>query len=168
MRHIESVMRMAEARARMHLRESVREDDVDAAIGERHFVLVVRIHTRGGSEGYPHPPLCTMFGPSRGAASTVSGVTSSLMDYAYTWYSTRTLLNSYSTSPQLVDSLSNHALYCTGLLYHSIVSLEAILLHSCVSSSCRIDLESVSLWGILICCRETRSRSVKTYWRVCT
>lgn len=34
-RHIESVMRMAEARARMHLRESVREDDVDVAIGER-------------------------------------------------------------------------------------------------------------------------------------
>eukprot|EP00904_Undaria_pinnatifida_P012237 jgi/Undpi1/8143/HiC_scaffold_24.g10614.m1 len=31
-RHIESVMRMAEARARMHLRESVREDDVDVAI----------------------------------------------------------------------------------------------------------------------------------------
>ncbi|CAN0038423.1 unnamed protein product [Sphacelaria rigidula] len=31
-RHIESVMRMAEARARMHLRESVREDDVDLAI----------------------------------------------------------------------------------------------------------------------------------------
>ncbi len=34
-RHIESVMRMAEARARMHLRESVREDDVDVAIGEQ-------------------------------------------------------------------------------------------------------------------------------------
>lgn len=34
-RHIESVMRMAEARARMHLRESVREDDVDVAIGKR-------------------------------------------------------------------------------------------------------------------------------------
>ena len=33
-RHIESVMRMAEARARMHLRESVREDDVDVAIGK--------------------------------------------------------------------------------------------------------------------------------------
>ncbi|CAM9343704.1 unnamed protein product [Ascophyllum nodosum] len=31
-RHIESVMRMAEARARMHLREGVREDDVDVAI----------------------------------------------------------------------------------------------------------------------------------------
>ncbi len=31
-RHIESVMRMAEAHARMHLREFVREDDVDAAI----------------------------------------------------------------------------------------------------------------------------------------
>ena len=34
-RHIESVMRMAEARARMHLRESVREDDVDVAIGKQ-------------------------------------------------------------------------------------------------------------------------------------
>lgn len=44
-RHIESVMRMAEARARMHLRESVREDDVDVAIGERLFrTLLVRIH----------------------------------------------------------------------------------------------------------------------------
>ena len=31
-RHIESVMRMSEAHARMHLREYVREDDVDAAI----------------------------------------------------------------------------------------------------------------------------------------
>ncbi|GMH49227.1 hypothetical protein TrLO_g9969 [Triparma laevis f. longispina] len=31
-RHIESVMRMAEAHARMHLREYVREDDVDMAI----------------------------------------------------------------------------------------------------------------------------------------
>ena len=31
-RHIESVMRMAEAHARMHLREWVREDDIDAAI----------------------------------------------------------------------------------------------------------------------------------------
>ncbi|CAM9181450.1 unnamed protein product [Laminaria digitata] len=39
-RHIESVMRMAEARARMHLRESVREDDVDVAIGERRIVLL--------------------------------------------------------------------------------------------------------------------------------
>ena len=38
-RHIESVMRMAEARARMHLRESVREDDVDVAIGEPHSIL---------------------------------------------------------------------------------------------------------------------------------
>lgn len=39
-RHIESVMRMAEARARMHLRESVREDDVDVAIGEKFVVAV--------------------------------------------------------------------------------------------------------------------------------
>ena len=31
-RHIESVMRIAEASARMHLREYVREDDVDMAI----------------------------------------------------------------------------------------------------------------------------------------
>ncbi len=31
-RHIESMMRMAEASARMHLREHVREDDVDMAI----------------------------------------------------------------------------------------------------------------------------------------
>ena len=31
-RHIESVMRMAEASARMHLRDHVREDDVDMAI----------------------------------------------------------------------------------------------------------------------------------------
>ena len=31
-RHIESLMRMAEARARMHLREHVRDDDVDVAI----------------------------------------------------------------------------------------------------------------------------------------
>lgn len=38
-RHIESVMRMAEARARMHLRESVREDDVDVAIGENWYSL---------------------------------------------------------------------------------------------------------------------------------
>ena len=32
MRHIESTLRMAEAHARMHLREYVRDDDVDAAI----------------------------------------------------------------------------------------------------------------------------------------
>ena len=31
-RHIESIMRMAEASARMHLREHVREDDIDMAI----------------------------------------------------------------------------------------------------------------------------------------
>ncbi len=31
-RHIESVMRMSEASAKMHLREHVREDDVDMAI----------------------------------------------------------------------------------------------------------------------------------------
>ena len=31
-RHIESIMRMAEAHAKMHLREHVREDDMDAAI----------------------------------------------------------------------------------------------------------------------------------------
>jgi DNA replicative helicase MCM subunit Mcm2 (Cdc46/Mcm family) len=31
-RHIESVMRMAEASARMHLRDHVRDDDVDLAI----------------------------------------------------------------------------------------------------------------------------------------
>lgn len=31
-RHIESVMRMAEASARMHLRDHVREDDIDLAI----------------------------------------------------------------------------------------------------------------------------------------
>jgi DNA replication licensing factor MCM2 len=31
-RHIESIMRMSEAHAKMHLREYVREDDVDAAI----------------------------------------------------------------------------------------------------------------------------------------
>jgi DNA replication licensing factor MCM2 len=31
-RHIESVMRMSEAAARMHLRDHVREDDVDLAI----------------------------------------------------------------------------------------------------------------------------------------
>jgi DNA replication licensing factor MCM2 len=31
-RHIESVIRMAEATARMHLRDTVRDDDVDAAI----------------------------------------------------------------------------------------------------------------------------------------
>lgn len=32
MRHIESIVRMAEAHARMHLRDSVRSDDVDLAI----------------------------------------------------------------------------------------------------------------------------------------
>ena len=31
-RHIESIMRMSEACARMHLRDHVREDDVDLAI----------------------------------------------------------------------------------------------------------------------------------------
>lgn len=31
-RHLESVIRMAEAHARMHLREIVRNDDVDMAI----------------------------------------------------------------------------------------------------------------------------------------
>ena len=31
-RHIESIIRMAEANARMHLREIVRDDDVDMAI----------------------------------------------------------------------------------------------------------------------------------------
>jgi DNA replication licensing factor MCM2 len=37
-RHIESVVRMSEAFARMHLRDHVREDDVDNAI--KVFVLV--------------------------------------------------------------------------------------------------------------------------------
>ena len=32
MRHIESVIRMSEAHARMHLREIVRDDDVNVAI----------------------------------------------------------------------------------------------------------------------------------------
>ena len=32
MRHIESVMRMAQAQARMHLRDNVTDDDVDIAI----------------------------------------------------------------------------------------------------------------------------------------
>lgn len=32
-RHIESVIRMSEAHARMHLRETVRDDDVNVAIG---------------------------------------------------------------------------------------------------------------------------------------
>ena len=32
MRHIESIVRMAEAHARMHLREEVRSDDIDLAI----------------------------------------------------------------------------------------------------------------------------------------
>jgi DNA replication licensing factor MCM2 len=31
-RHIESVMRMAEAHAKMHLRDHVRDDDLNAAI----------------------------------------------------------------------------------------------------------------------------------------
>ena len=31
-RHIESIMRMSEAHARMHLREYVRDDDVDMAV----------------------------------------------------------------------------------------------------------------------------------------
>jgi DNA replication licensing factor MCM2 len=31
-RHVESMIRMAEARARMHLREYVRQDDLDVAI----------------------------------------------------------------------------------------------------------------------------------------
>ena len=31
-RHIESIIRMSEAHARMHLRDSVRDDDVDRAI----------------------------------------------------------------------------------------------------------------------------------------
>ena len=31
-RHIESIIRMAEAHAKMHLRENVRDDDVDVAI----------------------------------------------------------------------------------------------------------------------------------------
>lgn len=34
-RHIESIMRMAEASARMNLRDHVREDDVDMAIKVR-------------------------------------------------------------------------------------------------------------------------------------
>lgn len=34
-RHIESVMRISEASARMHLREHVRQDDVDLAIKVR-------------------------------------------------------------------------------------------------------------------------------------
>jgi DNA replication licensing factor MCM2 len=31
-RHIESIMRLAEATARLHLRDTVREDDIDMAI----------------------------------------------------------------------------------------------------------------------------------------
>jgi DNA replication licensing factor MCM2 len=34
-RHIESIMRMSEACAKMHLRDHVREDDVDMAIKVR-------------------------------------------------------------------------------------------------------------------------------------
>ncbi|CAN0010120.1 unnamed protein product, partial [Ectocarpus sp. 8 AP-2014] len=47
-RHIESVMRMAEARARMHLRESVREDDVDVAIATilESFIQAQKISVR--------------------------------------------------------------------------------------------------------------------------
>lgn len=33
MRHIESVLRMAEAYAKMHLRDYVRSEDIDFAIG---------------------------------------------------------------------------------------------------------------------------------------
>ena len=39
-RHIESIMRMAEASARMNLRDHVREDDVDMAIKVSSFVFI--------------------------------------------------------------------------------------------------------------------------------
>lgn len=43
-RHIESVMRMAEASARMHLREHVRDDDVDLAIKVVGYPSLVPLH----------------------------------------------------------------------------------------------------------------------------
>lgn len=44
-------MRMAEARARMHLRESVREDDVDLAIGKNCFPVRRMLFTLGFAVG---------------------------------------------------------------------------------------------------------------------
>jgi len=47
-RHIESIMRMAEAHAKMHLREYVRDDDVDAAdeVGTRDTLVLQCQHGR--------------------------------------------------------------------------------------------------------------------------
>lgn len=39
-RHLESIIRMAEASARMHLRDYVRDDDVDTAIKVQHNGLI--------------------------------------------------------------------------------------------------------------------------------
>ena len=47
-RHIESIMRMAEAHAKMHLREYVRDNDVDAAdeVGTRDTLVLQCQHGR--------------------------------------------------------------------------------------------------------------------------
>lgn len=46
-RHIESIMRMAEASARMNLRDHVREDDVDMAIKVRPaFLFLFFVHNK--------------------------------------------------------------------------------------------------------------------------
>ena len=51
-RHIESVMRMAEASAKMQLRDHVRDDDVDMAIKVSRYIVIYRWIYLGAFQGY--------------------------------------------------------------------------------------------------------------------
>ena len=52
MRHIESIMRMSEASAKMHLRDYVRDDDVDVAIKVRWLLLLFKMIDKPFFLGY--------------------------------------------------------------------------------------------------------------------
>lgn len=60
MRHLESMIRMAEAHARMHLREFVHEEGISQSLGQQHAPLPVRLcrpYTSVGSLLTPTNPL---------------------------------------------------------------------------------------------------------------